>query len=101
MNTQNELIEQLKNEISLLKEQNAILENKNIELTAKLNWFEEHYRLDQHRLYGRSGEKTICAEQLPSLWAEALSDINLRFPNLPLRKSPIDAKRDRDTGRRY
>lgn len=76
MNTQNELIEQLKNEISLLKEQNAILENKNIELTAKLNWFEEHYRLDQHRLYGRSSEKTICAEQLPLFnEAEALSDI--------------------------
>ena len=49
-------IEQLQQKILHLKQENA-------ELTAKLNWFEEHYRLDQHRLYGRSSEKTAYPEQ--------------------------------------
>lgn len=50
-NTSNEsiLIEQLQNKISILQEQNAILENKNSELSAKL--------------YGRSSEKTVYPEQ--------------------------------------
>jgi len=71
MNIANEAVsyEQLQIEISLLKQQNE-------ELTAKLNWFEEQYRLSMHRLYGRSSEKTVSAEQL-SLFneAEALSDV--------------------------
>lgn len=50
-------IEQLQNENSILREKIASLENKNIELSVKLNWFEEHFRLDQHRLYGRSSER--------------------------------------------
>jgi transposase len=46
--------EQLQIEISRLKEENASLQNEKTELLAKLNWFEEHFRLNQHRLYGHS-----------------------------------------------
>lgn len=73
-------IEQLIKENSILKERNSSLENENAELSAKLNWFEEHYRLDQHRLYGQSSEKTVYPEQ-QSIFneAEALSDVNMKI----------------------
>jgi transposase len=55
-------IEGLQEEIALLKQQNA-------ELTAKLNWFEEQFRLSRHQRFGRSSEQTI-PEQI-SLFNEA------------------------------
>ncbi len=74
-------IEQLQNENSILREKIASLENKNIELSVKLNWFEEHFRLDQHRLFGRSSEKTTCPEQ-QTLFneAEALDAVKPAVP---------------------
>lgn len=74
-------IEQLQSENTTLQEQNAILENKIAELTAKLQWFEEHFRLDQHRLYGRSSEQTVHSEQV-SLFneAEALDAVKPSVP---------------------
>lgn len=74
-------IEQLQEENTTLKDKVSVLERQQAELRAKLNWFEEHYRLDQHRLYGRSSEKTVNPEQL-SLFneAEALSDVKPQIP---------------------
>jgi len=51
------------NKIYELEDKIALLENEKAELLAKLNWFEEHFRLNQHRLYGRSSEQTVHAEQ--------------------------------------
>ncbi len=45
------------------------LVQKNEELTAKLNWYEEQFRLSQQKLYGASSEKTN-SEQL-SIFNEA------------------------------
>ena len=95
MNITNETvsIEQLQKENSLLKQQIA-------ELTAKLHWFEEHYRLDQHRLYGRSSEKTVYYDQ-QSIFneAEALSDIKPElseptFEEIAYKRKKRQGKRD-------
>jgi len=68
-------------QIYTLQEKIIALENKNAELTAKLNWFEEHFRLNQHRLYGRSSEKTAPPEQMTLFnEAEALNDLKPQVP---------------------
>jgi len=41
----------------------AMLEQQVTELTAKLKWFEEQFRLNQHRLFGSSSEHTVPLEQ--------------------------------------
>ncbi len=51
------------NKINEIEDKIALLENEKAELLAKLNWFEEHFRLNQHRLFGRSSEQTVHAEQ--------------------------------------
>ena len=51
------------NKIYEIEDKIALLENEKADLLAKLNWFEEHFRLNQHRLYGRSSEQTVHAEQ--------------------------------------
>jgi predicted nuclease with TOPRIM domain len=53
---QEKYLQQLQIENSKLQEKIALLESQKAELSAKLNWFEEHFRLNQHRLYGRSSE---------------------------------------------
>jgi transposase len=69
------------NKISELEDKIALLENEKAELLAKLNWFEEHFRLNQHRLYGRSSEQTVHPEQ-QTLFneAEALDSVNPAVP---------------------
>jgi len=44
--------------IEELQEQNRQLEKKNAELTAKLSWLEEQFRLAQKRQFGASSERT-------------------------------------------
>lgn len=51
MNSTAKTIEELQNRCALLEQQNT-------ELTAKLNWFEEQFRLNQQRRFGRSSEQT-------------------------------------------
>ena len=41
-----------------LKRQIAILEHKVAELTAKLDWYEQQYRLAMQQRYGASSERT-------------------------------------------
>lgn len=73
--------EQLQKENSELKEKVTALQNEKAELLAKLNWFEQHFRLEQHRLYGRSSEKTENPEQ-QTLFneAEALDAVKPSVP---------------------
>ena len=52
-----EIIEKLETKCSLLEQQNA-------ELTAKLNWFEEQFRLSQQQRFGRSSEVTPEQDRL-------------------------------------
>ncbi|NLD50977.1 MAG: IS66 family transposase [Clostridiaceae bacterium] len=55
--------EQLLIENSELQDKIALLESEKAELLAKLYWFEENYRLQQQKLYGRSSEKTPIPDQ--------------------------------------
>lgn len=58
MNTTAKTVNELQNQCGLLEQQNAELQQQNAELTAKLNWFEEQFRLSQQRRFGRSSEQT-------------------------------------------
>ncbi len=62
-------IEKLQEENSILSQRNSILQQEKAELSAKLTWFEEQFRLNQHKQFGASSEKTNV-EQL-SLFNEA------------------------------
>ncbi|TYQ15411.1 UNVERIFIED_CONTAM: transposase [Acetivibrio alkalicellulosi] len=97
--TDADIIEKLQKELSLLQEKNNLLQEENAELSAKLNWFEEQFRLSQHRLYGRSSEKTVINEQI-SLFneAEALSDVNPEVPEPSIEE--ITYKRKKRKGHR-
>lgn len=65
MNNSAQTIEELQNRCAMLEQQNA-------ELTAKLNWFQEQFRLSQQKRFGSSSEQTH-PEQL-QLFNEAESD---------------------------
>jgi len=65
-------IEKLQIEIEKLKQEKA-------ELEVKLKWFEEQFRLHQHKLFGRSSEKTEIPEQL-NLFNEAESEVKPEAP---------------------
>lgn len=51
------------NTITDLQKKCDRLEQQNAELTAKLNWFEEQFRLSQHRRFGSSSERTNPEQQ--------------------------------------
>lgn len=57
-------IEQLWEENVSLCRKNALLEQEKAELELKLKWYEEHFRLQQHRLFGRSSERTEIDGQI-------------------------------------
>ncbi len=62
------------NTIDELQERYEKLEQQNAELTAKVKWFEEQFRLSQQRRFGSSSERTVSdAEQL-ELFNEAESE---------------------------
>ena len=71
----NDKTEELQNEVSLLKHQNA-------ELSAKLNWYEEQYRLSQHRLFGSSSERTLLDQINLFNEAEAETQPNIAEPTI-------------------
>lgn len=50
--------------IEELEQKTARLEQQNAELTAKLNWYEEQFRLAQQNRFGASSEKTVHPDQL-------------------------------------
>lgn len=57
------------------------MEIQKAELSAKINWFEEHFRLNQQRLYGRSSEQTVHPEQQTLFkGAEALDSVKPAVP---------------------
>jgi transposase len=64
--------------IEKLQEENEILKQEKSELELKLKWFEEQFRLHQHKLFGRSSEQTT-PEQL-SLFNEAESEAKPEAP---------------------
>jgi len=57
-----------------LEQENSILKQQVAELSAKLNWYEEQFKLAQQRKYGQSSDK-INPEQL-SLFNEAEKEVD-------------------------
>jgi transposase len=89
--------ENLKEEVELLTQKNNILEHEKAELEQKLKWFEEQFRLHQHRLFGRSSEKTPIPEQI-NLFNEAESEANPKIPEPTIEE--ITYKRKKKQGHR-
>jgi transposase len=54
-----------------LQQQNAKLAEQNAELSAKLKWYEEQFRLAQHKRFGASSEKTSPDQLELNLFNEA------------------------------
>jgi transposase len=63
-NTIKQAVSADQNIISELQDKIALLENEKAELLAKLFWFEEKFRLEQHIRYGRSSEQTIPEQHI-------------------------------------
>jgi len=83
-----EVIEKLEIKCVLLEQQNA-------ELTAKLTWFEEQFRLGQQRRFGRSSE--VTAEQT-QLFNEAEAEAKPSLPEPTVEE--ITYKRRKAQGKR-
>lgn len=76
-----EIPEQSQDLQAQLEQQNAKLQKQVAELTAKVKWYEEQFRLNQHKKFGASSEKTP-PEQLTFLFNEAEAEAD------PTRKEP-------------
>ncbi|WP_217267417.1 transposase, partial [Thermanaeromonas sp. C210] len=64
-------IEELQSRCLQLEEQCRQLEQQNAELTAKLNWFMEQFRLSKKRQFGSSSERTCALQEQLLLFNEA------------------------------
>lgn len=73
----------------------ALLEQQNAELTAKLTWFEEQFRLSQQQRFGRSSE--VTSEQI-QLFNEAEAEAKPTLPEPTLVQ--ITYKRCKAKGKR-
>ena len=51
--------------------ENARLKEQVAELTAKVNWFMEQFKLAKRRQFGSSSERTVSTKEQPSLFNEA------------------------------
>jgi hypothetical protein len=80
VSTDKNIISELEDKIVLLEDEKTLLENEKAELLAKLYWYEENFRLEQHRRYGRSSEQTIPGQQSLFNEAEALDALKTDVP---------------------
>lgn len=72
-----------------LQQRCETLEKQNAELTAKLKWFEEQFRLSKQRQFGSSSEKTNSDQlELPLVFneAEVESDSSIEEPTVEIEK---------------
>ncbi|GEA17575.1 hypothetical protein E306M_07090 [Moorella sp. E306M] len=66
--------------IEELQERCVQLERENAELTAKLNWFMEQFRLSKKRQFGVSSERTTPLQEQLLLFNEAEADARPEAP---------------------
>ena len=85
--------------IEELQERCLQLEQQNAELTAKLNWFMEQFRLSKKRQFGVSSERTEPLQQQLMLFNEAEVAARPRQRNQPWRRSPTSAAKGAPAGR--
>jgi transposase len=89
-------IEELQERCVQLERQNGQLGQQNAELTAKLNWFIEQFRLSKQRQFGASSERTAPEQQQLFNEAEAEAQPNLAEPTV----ETITYKRRKERGHR-
>lgn len=86
----------LKNTIDTLRRECEQLRQQNAELAAKLNWFEEQFRLSQQRRFGASSERTHSEQQQLFNEAEVEGSPSTEEPTI----ETITYKRRKKRGRR-
>ncbi len=90
-------IEELQTKQVELEQHNARLKHQVEELTHKLQWFEEQYRLNQHRRFGNSSEQTDSTQI--NLFNEAEAESKPDAPESDLVEE-ITYKRRKKVGQR-
>ena len=80
-----------------LRQKNAKLEQQNIELAAKLKWYEEQFRLAQQKRFGASSEKTHPDQMELNLFNEAEV---LAVPEPAAENEQITYERRKTSGKR-
>ena len=68
--------------VTIPKTEYEILKAENAELTQKVNWFMEQFRLSQHRRFGSSSEKSEYDQLNIFNEAEAIADKTVAEPEL-------------------
>lgn len=91
-------IEELQERCVQLEEQCMQLEQQNAELTAKLNWFMEQFRLNKRRQFGFSSERTEPLKEQLLLFNEAEAEARPDAPEPDL--ETITYERRKGRGRR-
>jgi transposase len=66
--------------IEELQQKTAKLEQQNAELSAKLKWYEEQYRLAKQKRFGASSEKTHPDQLTMDIFNEAEAEADLALP---------------------
>jgi len=82
--------------IDQLQEENTLLKQQNTELSAKVQWYEAQFRLNQHRLFGRSSETTPPTQI--TLFNEAEAEAKPEVPEPAFEE--ITYKRHKQSGQR-
>ncbi|MBE3578241.1 MAG: IS66 family transposase, partial [Limnochordales bacterium] len=91
--------EDLRHRCAALEQQNAALLQQIAELTAKLHWFEEQFRLARHRQFGASSERTPT-EQQPLIFNEAEVEAASPAPPEPTLETVNSYRRRKARGHR-
>jgi transposase len=84
--------------IDALREERDALKRENAELTLKLKWFEEQFRLSQTRQFGASSEKSNSEQLILQLFNEAESETDSGVPEPTV--ETITYKRKKTQGQR-
>lgn len=82
--------------IKQLQEENSLLKQQIAELSTKVKWFEEQFRLKQHKLFGRSSEQT--SPEQANLFNEAEVEAKPEAPEPDIEE--ITYKRRKTKGQR-
>jgi uncharacterized coiled-coil protein SlyX len=71
--------------IEELQDHCAKLEQQNTELTTKLNWLMEQFRLGKHKQFGSSSEKTAPGQEQFSATTQLRNFVPVKIPSSALK----------------
>ena len=92
-------LEELKTKYSELEDKNSYLEEKNSELAKLVAYYEECCRLNRHRQFGQSSEKTDSdSRQILLVFGEAENEAQLKKPEPSVEEITYTRRRRSCTG---